>query len=905
MAVNIGPKIGIDGEAEYRKELKAIIQETKTYAAETNEAAAAVENADDKEKASAKVKESLAKQIEAQEKLVKKLREGVEAAEKSTGENSETTLKWKEQLAKATTELHNLQGSASNAGGEVKDLTDAEKDAGDQASIFGDVLKANLASEAIKKGLELTKDALVAIKDVMVDSVKEAAAYSDEISTLSKKTGLSTQTLQQFDYMSDLIDVDLNTITGSLTKLTRNMSSAKDGTGAAAEAFEKLGVSITDEAGNLRNSQDVWAETIDALGKIENSTERDALAMDLFGKSAQDLNPLILAGADTLKELQQEAEKTGYVLDAETLGTLNDVQDGFDRLGSSWDTIKRQLGAKIGKKILPDLKDIVGTLQNFAKTGNFDELFDGLTKSAEKALKKLPKIGEKVLNAIPKLISKLADSQIWSSLTAAVGKTLSALFKNAPEIIKAGIKLAGSLLEGVMKGILEWTGVFDAIDDLIYGSSEAAKEAADNLKRVREELEAIPDANKRIEDSLGNVNAKSKEAEKWVEVFDKLSQKTDLTKYETELLKQAVDNLNDLYPELDLSVDESTGRWSKNTDEIRKNIEALQDRYRADAYYRAASEALTDIAKLEAESEALRAQKEALEEQIKPVGELYDRYVQLWDISDAFYHGSMTKDQAIKQLKDLGVEVENDKNLFFKLDGIVDDAYTNWKMKDWELYDQQREFESVSAAVQEYDDKIAELGDDVDYFYKKAEEAAEAIEAVDKAVNDLTAKEPKKYTPWKMDLPNGKTIWAEGHDLSENLLKGYIQGFKQYKQQALSEGRNFIKDAVGAMKDEAQIKSPSKVMEDEIGQNLALGVVKGWDDIFTPSNTREIFSLTPAFDAMTSSASETISNVTNTQNYGGFEINVYAKDGQSVDELADVIMVKIQRAANARKAVFA
>lgn len=886
MAVNIGPKIGIDGEAEYRKELKAIIQETKTYAAETNEAAAAVENADDKEKAAAKVKESLAKQIEAQEKLVKKLREGVENAEKSTGENSETTLKWKEQLAKATTELHNLQGSASDAEGDVKDLTAAEKDAGDQASIFGDMLKANLASEAIKKGLELTKDAIIGIKDAMVDSVKEATAYGDEISTLSIKTGLSTQTLQKFEYMSDLIDVDLNTITGSLTKLTRNMDSAKDGTGAAAEAFKKLGVSVTDEEGKLRNNQEVWAETIDALGRIENSTERDALAMDIFGKSAQDLNPLIEAGADSLKALGQEAENTGYVLDTDTLNTLNDVQDGFDRLGKSWGSIRRQMGAKIGQKLLPDLKDVVGTLQNFAKTGDFDNLFDGLTKSAEKALKKLPKLGEKVLNAVPKLFNKIGD---WiagtggSSIGDTIGKALGNVFSNAPKIIAGGTKLVGQLGIGIIKGIPNiLKGVWDGLGEMFHPLTESAKEARRKLQEVRDEMEEIPDAAERVKSAFDLSDAKADEAEHWIGIFDSLYKKTDLTAYESERLKKAVEKLNELYPDLDLHINDNTGEWSLNTDEIRNNIKALKAKYEAEAYYQAASETQVDIRKLERESQAFRDSEKALRDEIDALEDKKTALEKVNSVTQLLEAGVIAEQEAAARLRKAGYGVNPGDDVFKVAQKAYADTAKALADTKKQLEDLQPEWEATAETVKEYDEKIVELGKDVEYFYDKAEEASQSA----------------------FELSE-KTLSAEGQKLSESLLAGYMKGFGRYRHEAMEEGRKFIKGAIGIMKAEAKIKSPSKVMEDEIGQNLALGVVKGWEDVFTPANTREIFSMTPAFDAMTSSMSETVNNVTNNQNYGGFSINVYARDGQDVDALADAIMIKIQRATNRRKAVLA
>ena len=60
-------------------------------------------------------------------------------------------------------------------------------------------------------------------------------------------------------------------------------------------AFGTLGVKVSKNNGDLRSANDVYFEVIDALGQVRNETERDALAMQIFGEEAQKLNPLIEA----------------------------------------------------------------------------------------------------------------------------------------------------------------------------------------------------------------------------------------------------------------------------------------------------------------------------------------------------------------------------------------------------------------------------------------------------------------------------------------------------------------------------------------------------------------------------------------------------------------------------------
>ena len=135
------------------------------------------------------------------------------------------------------------------------------------------------------------------------------------LNTMAKTTGLSTETLQKFAYSSDIIDVSMDTLTGSLTKLTKNMGAADGGSKAMQDNFSKLGVSIYDSNGALRDNEDVMNDAIGALGTMTNETERDAMAMEILVSQHRILIPLILGGADALKEpLELKLEESGMIL---------------------------------------------------------------------------------------------------------------------------------------------------------------------------------------------------------------------------------------------------------------------------------------------------------------------------------------------------------------------------------------------------------------------------------------------------------------------------------------------------------------------------------------------------------------------------------------------------------------
>lgn len=202
----------------------------------------------------------------------------------------------------------------------------------------------------------------------LVAMAVQAGQSADEINTLAKQTGLSTEQIQKFSYASDIIDVDLETLTGSLAKLTKNMQSAKNGSKNTQDAFDALGVSILDQNGNLRSNQEVFSEAINALAGIEEETQRDAYAMQIFGKSAQDLNPLILGGADALEQLGNEAEAAGLILSQDALDSANEFNDSIDKVkataSASFGKIAGQL-ADVLMPVLEQLTDIISQVLTF------------------------------------------------------------------------------------------------------------------------------------------------------------------------------------------------------------------------------------------------------------------------------------------------------------------------------------------------------------------------------------------------------------------------------------------------------------------------------------------------------------------------------------------------------------
>lgn len=301
---------------------------------------------------------------------------------------------------------------------------------------------------------------------------------ADDLNTLSKQTGISTDELQKMQYASDLVDVSVEDIVGALTKMKPKMD-------ASNETFQKLGVSVTDVDGNLRSATDVFYDSLDALSKVGNETERDQLAMELFGKGADSLAGIIDDGGKALRDYGKEAEDLGLIMGGDTLDSLNEMNDTLSRSKSVIKSSLGRLGATAAKTFAPAL---------------------------EKAAKVVDKLSEKLRNLTPEqteLITKIAGVvAVVAPLLIGLGKTISLVGKVlaiVPKVTAAINLLSASALGPIIlviaavvaAGILLWKNW-----DKVKAAAEALKESL--TKAWEATKKAVVDAATKLKDGVIN-----------------------------------------------------------------------------------------------------------------------------------------------------------------------------------------------------------------------------------------------------------------------------------------------------------------------------------------------------------------------------------------------------------------
>lgn len=442
MATNIGPKIGIDGEAEYRKQINNIIQQAKTLDSEMRAVTSSFTKSISAEEKSAATSKILAQQIEVQKQRVQELSSMLEKSAQKYGENDTRTLKWKEAVNKATAELNKMENELSDAADSTDDLGDAMDDAGDKALSFGDVLKANVLSQAIVDGVKRLASAVKDMAGEFIDSAASVKAEESQFSqTFGEFGGEASAVIGKVAKSSGILDTRLNTLGAQIYAF------AKSSGGDAAESMALMETALqatADSAASFHHSLEDTAESLQsflkgnyendaALGLSATETTRNAAAMDLFGKKFNDLS-----------EIQKQQTLLQMVVDSQKLsgamGQAAREADGWENVQGNLNEAWRQFQAKVGA---PFLEQLVPVIQQITDSFlEWQESFD------------------------------------WDGFGQAISDFVSILIENGPLIV--------SIVSGIAAGFVAWNvasmimGVVGAIKGVVT-ALQAGKTATQAL----------------------------------------------------------------------------------------------------------------------------------------------------------------------------------------------------------------------------------------------------------------------------------------------------------------------------------------------------------------------------------------------------------------------------------------
>lgn len=502
MAANdVSIRFAAEGDATLKSAVQAIDAQMRALNEQLKASTEGMKDLSTQEDASAKRTEALTGIIAGNQEKLKILGDQYDQAKAKLDQLAEAMRKAQESgdpvaIDKATTaynrqsiEVSKLEGSMAKVEGEIAKAGNAMSGTGEQSdeatsklAKLADTMSIQLATDAVGKVVSAMEKVGKAVMDAgkaIWDMASNASVFADDLSTQAMQTGISTQALQEYAYAARFVDTEVSTVTGSMVKLTKNMSS---GSKDVQAAFDRLGVSVQDSSGNMRDAQTVFWEAVDALGQVENSTERDQLAMQIFGKSAQQLNPLIQAGSEEWNRYAQEAHDAGLILEDDAVDALGAFNDGLERIDATMEAAQRQIMGALAPAFTEIANAVADAAQEFTKwvqtdeakqlLGELTELVKNLAMNFLQNLRPAIQTGIEIFKQVGGAIEFLTQNfdavvaviktaiAIWASLKAAMaGLQIAALVTNPMGQV---VLVIGAVVAAIATLVANWDKVKQA-----------------------------------------------------------------------------------------------------------------------------------------------------------------------------------------------------------------------------------------------------------------------------------------------------------------------------------------------------------------------------------------------------------------------------------------------------------
>ena len=713
---------------------------------------------------------------------------------------------------------------------EIAKSENALKRFGNEAKAVSEKIKNELSSAVDKLANDVKKTAAVTagIITALGGVTMSAANTADELNTLSKVTGLSTEELQRFNYASSLIDVSTETLQSSLKKLVRNMQTASSGTGDAYEAFKALGVTITDSAGQLRNNEEVFYDVIDALGRVENVTQRDAYAMNIFGKSAQDLNPLIIAGSDALKEYGDQAERMGLVFDQNTLDKLNEANDKIDVAKQQLEGVKMLVGSELVESfdsLFGGVDKLLKAVQEAKEDGTLSEIADAVSVSLKflidilvSAARFIYKYKEAVAAAviamvafktaldIAKLIKATSTAfEVYSAVlkkAAASQGALNTVMSACPYIaVAAGIALITKAIID-MADASENDAFYEYIDS-IKATAEENNEAVKSYNALKESMEGSHDARQKTISEIENLHAGY---QKMIDRLYELDSQTKLTNEAQAEMKSIIEQLEQAIPNLNIELDAQTGHIKTQKDELREWIDASEDYKKAQAAMQAQTEAYSELFSLEASQKKLKNESNDIRTQIT---DLINEKKQLDDFFDIDAEAKLNLSGEEK------LEREKAAERYGEIERELDVLYLQSAEVSGALTDVEEKISNTNDEIGFYSDTIESLTDEQKKLIESTEDQAESAESLAERIEENTKaydNAKSRLSAYKSELSNLLSILKEVNSGTKYSTSQILDLIEKYPQLASAVKLTADGYTVEAESIEALVKQKAELM---------------------------------------------------------------------------------------------
>lgn len=486
MAVDIGPKIGIDGEKEFRESLRTMGQQLKTLGTEMKAVTSAFDVDNDSQKKLAAQSDVLNRQLEVQQQRLGEVQKALDYAKANYSENSSEVQRWQQALNNATTDVNRTKKQLNELETGVEGVGDAMDGAGQKTSIFGDVLKANLLGNAIVSGVKAVASG---IKSLISAAIEGYGEYEQLVGGVETLFGSSADTViknaaNAYKTAGLSANAYMETVTSFSASLLQSMG---NDTEAAAKKADLALTDMSDNANKMGTDMQSIQNAYQGFAK-QNYTMLDNLKLGYGGTKEEmqrlidDANALNAAQGnytnysiesyadivDAIHTVQTEMGITGTTaLEASTTveGSISSMKAAYQNFVTGLGDQNADIGAlteeliqsagNVAKNVLPVIESVV---KNIAETVR-EQGPDMITRFVAYATEKLPEVLKLGVQLIVSLVKGLAQNlpELLRGTLALVDTLISAFLDSLPDIIEVGKDIVRGLWEGI-KAMASWIG---------------------------------------------------------------------------------------------------------------------------------------------------------------------------------------------------------------------------------------------------------------------------------------------------------------------------------------------------------------------------------------------------------------------------------------------------------------
>ena len=286
-----------------------------------------------------------------------------------------------------------------------------------------------------------------AIAKVTLNSVK----YGDEIGKESQKLNMSTAGYQKWSTILEMAGTSIDSMSMGMKTFTGILDEASNGNADALLTLQKLGLGYEDFAG--LSVEDSLKKVVEQFQTMEQGAEKTQLAVDLFGRTGQELLPLLNQEVGSIDELFKSYEDLGLIISDDVISASEDLADQLTLLKKSF----KVAGVAIGSVFMPAVSSVVTGLLDMARgsaTGA-ESLKSGITGALDAVIAYLPKIGEFATMIIPLIVDTVVSTlpQLLQAAIDIVVTLADMLIKYLPELIPAAIGMILTLVQGLLNNL--------------------------------------------------------------------------------------------------------------------------------------------------------------------------------------------------------------------------------------------------------------------------------------------------------------------------------------------------------------------------------------------------------------------------------------------------------------------